>query len=110
MRGGIDGTLQLGYQLRNGAARLVSDVANRSSIMRLLRTNPNGLKQHGGGNVVGMGDKWDRHPFPDRLIGRVDLPCSPAGPGAEDDRARHRQHEGEPNSQGALPCFPHNSI
>jgi len=60
--------------------------------------------------VVGMGDKWDRHPFPDGLIGRADLTRPPVGPGAEDDRARHRQHEGEPNSQCAVPRLPHNSI
>ena len=60
--------------------------------------------------MVGMGHKWDRHPFPDGLIGCVDLTHPPAGPGAEDDGARHRQHEGEANSQCALPRFPHNSI
>ena len=57
MRGGIDGALQLGYQLRNGSVQVVSDVANGSPIMRLLWMNPNGLKQYGGGDVVGMGDK-----------------------------------------------------
>ena len=110
MRGGIDGALQLGYQFRNGAVQVVSDVANRSPVMRLPRMNPNGLKQHGGGDVVGMGDKWDRHPGTDGLIFRVDLPRPPAGPGGEDESARDRQHEGEPNSQRAPPRFPHNSI
>ena len=78
--------------------------------MRLLRTNPNGLKEHGGGNVVGMSYKWDRHPFPDGLIGRVDLSRPPTGPGGEEESARDRQHEGEPNSQYSPPRFPHNSI
>ncbi|SPE35652.1 hypothetical protein SBA6_480007 [Candidatus Sulfopaludibacter sp. SbA6] len=78
--------------------------------MRLLRMNPNGLKQYGGGDVVGMGDKWDRHPFPDGLICRVDLPRPPTGPGGEDESARTRQHEGKPNSQRAPPRFSHNSI
>jgi hypothetical protein len=110
LRGGIDGALQLGYQLRNGALQLVSEVANRSPIMRLLRTNPNGLIEHGGRNVVGMGYKWERHPLPDGLIGCVDLTHPPTGPGAEDDGARHRQQEGEPNGQCAPPRFPHNSI
>jgi len=110
LRGGIDGALELGYQLRNGTIQLTSEVANRSPIMRLPRTNPNGLKQHGGGNMVGMGYKWDRHPLLDGLIGGVDLAHPPAGPGAEDDSTRHRQHESYPDSNGALPCFTHNSI
>jgi hypothetical protein len=108
--GGIDGALQLGYQLRNGAVQFASDVTNRSPIVRLERTNPNGLKQHGGGDVVGVGDKWDRHPFPDGLICGVNLPHPPAGPGGKDDSARHRQHEGESKSQCAPPTFDHNSI
>src|ERR1039458_2036443 len=81
MRGGIDGALQLGYQFRNGAAQVVSDMANGSPIMRLPRRNPNRLKQHGGGDVVGMGDKWDRHPATDGLIFGADLPRVPAGRG-----------------------------
>src|SRR5271157_203710 len=71
LRGGIDGALQLGDQLRNGAVQVVSDVANGSPVMRLPRLNPDGLKQHVGGNVVGMGDKWDRHPGADGLILRT---------------------------------------
>jgi len=110
MRGGIDGALQLGYQLRNGSVQVVSDVANGSPIMRLLWMNPNGLKQHGGGDVVGMGDKRDRHPAMDGLIFRADLPRVPAGPVGEDESARDRQQKGEPNSQHALPRFSHDSI
>ena len=110
LRGGIDGALQLSYQFRNGAIQFVSDVTNGSPIMWPLRMNPDGLKQHRRRNVVGVGYKWDGHPFPDGLIGCVDLTHPPAGPGAEDDGARHRQHEGEANSQCALPRFPHNSI
>jgi hypothetical protein len=110
LRGGIDGVLQLRYQLRNGAIQLVSDAANGSPVMRLLRANPNGLKQLQGGDVVGMGDEWDRHPFSDRLICRVDFPNPPAGSGREDYSARDCQHEGEPNSQYAPPNLSHNSI
>lgn len=110
MCGGIDGALQLGYQFRNGAVQVVSDVANGSPIIRLPRVNPNGLKQHRGRDVVDMGDKWDRHPGTDRLIFRVDVPCPSAGPGGEDESARDRQHEGEPNRQRAPPRFAHNSI
>jgi hypothetical protein len=110
MRGGIDGALQLGYQFRNGAVQVVSDVANGSPIMRLLWVNPNGLKQYGGGDVVGVGDEWDRHPGMNRLIFRADVLRPPAGPGGEDESACERQHEGEPNSQRAPPRFSHNSI
>jgi hypothetical protein len=110
LRGGVDGALQLGYQFRNGAVQIVSDVANGSAIIRFLRMNPNGLKQHGGGDVVGMGDKWDRHPGTNGLIFRADLPRPPAGPGGEYESARNRQHESEPNSQRAPPRFSHNSI
>jgi hypothetical protein len=110
LRGGIDGALQLSHQIGNGAVQIVSEVANGSPIMRLPRLNPNGLKQLGGGDVVGMGDKWDRHPGTDGLIFRADVPRPPAGPVGEDESARDRHHEGQPNSQGALPRFPHNSI
>ena len=78
--------------------------------MRLLRLNPNGLKQHGGGEVVGMGDKWNRHPGTDWLIFRADMPHLPAGPVGEDESARDRHHEGKPNRQRAPPRFAHNSI
>ena len=78
--------------------------------MRLPRLNPNGLKQHVGGDVVGMSDKWDRHPGADGLIFRVNVPCPPAGPVGEDESARDRDYEGQPNSQRALPRLPHNSI
>ena len=110
MRGGIDGALYSGYQFRNRAVQFASDVANGSPIVRLLRMNPNGLKQYGGGDVVGMGDKWDRHPGMDGFIFRTELPHPPAGPGSEDETAGDRQHEGEPNSQYSPPRFPHNSI
>ena len=110
MRGGIDGALQLGYQFRNGAVQVVSDMANGSPIMRLPRYYPNRLKQHGGGDVVGMGDKWDRHPTMDGLIFGADLPRVPAGPGAEDEGTGDRQQEGEANSQRAPPRFSHDSI
>jgi hypothetical protein len=110
LRGGIDGALQLGHQIGNGAVQIASDVANGSPIMRLPRLNPDGLKQHGGGEVVGMGDKRDRHPGADGLIFRADVPRLPAGPVSEDESARDRDYEGQPNSQRALPRLPHNSI
>ena len=110
LRGGIDGTLQLGYQIGNGAVQVVSDVANGSPIVRLLRMNANGLKQHGGGDVMGMGDEWDRHPGADGLIFRADVPRPPAGPVSEDESSRDGQHEGQPNSQRAPPRLPHTSI
>ena len=109
MRGGIDGTLQLGDQFGNGAVQVVSDMANRSPIMRLPRRNPDRLKQHGGGDVVGMGDKWDRHPATDGFIFRADLPRVPAGSGGEDESTGDRQQEGEANSQRAPPRFCHDS-
>jgi hypothetical protein len=37
MRGDIDGALQFGYQFRNGAVQVVSDLANGSPITRLPR-------------------------------------------------------------------------
>ena len=109
MRGRIDGALQFGYQFGNGAAEVVSDVANRSPIMRLARLNPNGLEQRGGGDVVGMGNKRDRHPGVDRLIFDAELPRPPAGPVGEDESARDRQHEGDSHSQ-RTPSFSHNSV
>ena len=110
MRGGIDGALQLGYQFWHGAVQVVSDMANGSPVMRLARRNPNRLKQHGGGDVVGMGDKWDRHPGMAGLIFGADLPRVPAGPGGEDESTGDRQQEGEANSQRAAPRFSHDSI
>jgi hypothetical protein len=110
MRGGINGSLQLGYQFRNGTVQVASDVANGSPIMRLLRLNPNSLKKYGGGDVVRVGDKWDRHPGMDRLICCADLLRPPAGPGGEDESARERQREGEPNRQRSPPRFSHDSI
>ena len=56
---------------------------------------------------MGMGDKWDRHPCMDGLRCGVEVARLPAGPGGEDDRARDRQQEGEPDSQRALPRFSH---
>ena len=110
MRRGIDGALQFGYQLRNGALQVVSDAANGSPIMRRPRLNPNGLKQYGGGDMVGMGDKRDRHPGTDGLLPHADLPRMPAGPEGEDESAGDRQNEGEPNRQHTPPRFSHNSI
>jgi hypothetical protein len=110
MRGGIDGALQLGYQLGNGAVQVVSEVANGSPVVRPLRMNPNSLKQHGGGDVVSMGDKGDRHPGTDGLPCHADLPHLPAGPEGEDESARDRQYEGKPNSQRTPPRFSHNLI
>lgn len=107
---GIDGALQFGYEFRNGTIQFVGDAAHRSPIVRLPRMNPNRLKQRGGGDVMGMGNKWHRHPFPDGLVRRVYLPHAPTGPGGESESARDCQHEGQPNSQYALPRFPHNSI
>jgi len=110
MRRGIDGALQLVYQFRNGAVQVVSNMANGAPIPRLPRMDPNGLKQHGGGDVVGVGDKWDRHPGTDGLNFRADPPRPPAGPGGENESARESQQEGEPDSQCAPPSFSHNSI
>ena len=110
LRGGIDGALQLGHQIGNRAFQIVRDAADGSPIMRLLRMNPNGLKQHGGGDVVGMGDKRDRHPGTDGLIFRVDVPRPPAGPVGEDKSARDRQQKSEPDRERPLPRFAHNSI
>src|ERR1039458_3839248 len=99
MRGGVDGVLQLGDQAGNGTVQFVSDVPNGPPVTRLLRMNPNGLKQHGGGDVVGMGDKRDRHPGLDGLIFRADQPRLPAGPGGEYESASDGQDEGQPNPQ-----------
>jgi len=110
LRGGIDGALQFGHQLGDGAVQIVSDAANGSPITRLPRLNPNGLKQHVGREVVGMGDKWDRHPGTDGLIFRADPPRLPAGPVGEDESARDRHHEGDPDRQRTPPRIAHNSI
>ena len=110
MRDGVDGALQLGNQFGNGTVQVVSDMANGSPIVRLPRSNPNRLKQHGGGDVMGMGDKWDRHPAADGLIFGADLPRVPAGPGGEDESTGDRQQESQANSHGAPPRFSHDSI
>jgi hypothetical protein len=110
LRGGIDGALQLGDQFGNGAVQVVSDAANGSPVTRLSRLNPDGLKQHVGGEVVGMGDKWDRHPLADGLIFPAHVPRLPAGPVGEDESARDRQYEGDPDRQRAPPRLAHNSI
>ena len=52
MRGGVDGALQLGDQFGNGAVQVASDATNGPPVARLLRMNPNSLKQHGGGDVL----------------------------------------------------------
>ena len=110
LRGGIDGALQLAYQFGNGAVRLASDAANGSPVARLPRLNPNGLKQHGSGEVVGMGDKWNRHPGTDGLAFRADPPHLPAGPEGKADGARDCHYEGDPDRHRALPRLTHNSI
>jgi hypothetical protein len=109
-RGGIDGALQLSDHFRHGAVQVASDLANASPVARFPRNNPNRLKQRGGGDVVGVGDKWNRHPATDGLIFRADLPHVPSGPGGENDRTGDRQQEGKPNSHGAPPRFSHDSI
>jgi len=110
LRSGIDGALQLGDQVGDGTVQVVSDAANGSPVVRLPRMNPDGLKQRGGGEVVGMGDKWDRHPGTNGLIFRADMPGPPAGPVGEDESARDRHQEGDPNRQRAPPRLAHNSI
>ena len=110
MRGGIDGTLQLGYQFGHGAVHIAGDAANGPPIVRLPRKNPDCLKQHGGRDVVAVGDKWDRHPATHGLIFRADLPCVPAGPVGEDERTGDRQQEGEANRKSAPPRFCHDSL
>ena len=110
MRGGVDGALQLGDQFGNGAVQVASDATNGPPVARLLRMNPNSLKQHGGGDVVGMGDKRNRHPGLDGLIFRADQPRLPAGPGGEYESASDGQDEGQPNRQCPPPCFSHTSI
>ncbi len=110
MRDPVDGVLQLGDQFRNGAFQVVSDVTKGPPVTRLLRLNPNSLKQHGGGDMVGMGDERDRHPGLDGLIFAADLPRLPVGPEGEDESSSDRQREGQPNGQRPPPCFSHTSI
>jgi hypothetical protein len=110
MRGGIDGALQLIYQFRNRAVQVVSDLANGPPVTRLPRSNPNRFKQRGGGNVVGMGDKRDRHPAMDGFIFHADPPRMLAGPGGEDESTGNRQQEGKANRHCAPPRFSHDSI
>ena len=43
-------------------------------------------------------------------IGEIGLQRLPAGPGGEDESARNRQHEGEPNNQRAPPRLSHNPM
>ena len=102
--------LQLGDQFGNGTVQLMRDAADRPPVARLLGTDPNGLKQRGGRDVVGMGDKRDRHPGLDGLIFRADQPRLPAGPGGEYESASDGQDEGQPNRQCPPPCFSHTSI
>jgi hypothetical protein len=83
MRGGVYGALQLGDQFRHGTVEIAGDVANASPVMRLARLNSDGLKQQGGWHVVGMGDKWDRHPGTDWLTCHADVARLAAGPVGE---------------------------
>ena len=78
--------------------------------MRLQRMNPDGLKQDRCGDVVSMRNEWNRHPLPDRLGRRPELPRVPAGPVGKDECAGDRQHEGESDNQRAPPRFGHNPI
>ena len=78
--------------------------------MRLLRINPNGLKQYGGGDVVSMGNKRDRHPGSDGLIFRAKVPRPPTRPVGEDESTSDGQHKGERNRQRTPPGFSHDSI
>jgi hypothetical protein len=110
VRGRIDGALKLIYQLGNGAVHIASDVANGSPVTRLLRMNPYGIEQRRGGDVVEVGDKRDRHPGLNGLAFRADVPQPPARPRGEDESARDRQHEGEPDCHRALPRVAHDSI
>jgi hypothetical protein len=110
MRGRIEGALQLGDQVRNGALHVVGDSANGSPIVRFARNHSKGLKQRVGGDMVRVGDKWNRHPAANGFIFRADVPRVPAGPVGEEESARNRQQEGEANSQCAPPRCSHDSI
>ncbi|SPE42200.1 hypothetical protein SBA3_5030008 [Candidatus Sulfopaludibacter sp. SbA3] len=110
LRGGINGPLQFSDQLWNGAIQVTRDVAEAAPVARLLRMDPDGVKEHRRRNVMGMGDKRDRHPGPDGLVGRADLAQPVADPGGEDEGSGDRQHEEQPNRQRALPRGPHNGM
>lgn len=103
MRGRVDGALQLADQFRNRPVQVARDAPDRPAVARFPRMNPNGLKQSGCRQVVGVGDKRERHPVLDGLIFRVDQPRFAASPGGEDKSSSDRQHEGQPDSQCAPP-------
>ena len=87
--------------------QVVSDAANGSPVTRLLRLNPDGLKQGGGRDVVSVGNERDRHPRMDGLFSRAQVAQPPAGTGGENERERDRQQKGESNGQYALPRSSH---
>ena len=107
MRRRVNRALQLRDQVGYGPVQLVRDMTNGSPILRLLRANPDGLKESRGMHVVAVRHKWHRHPAADRLIRISHAPRLPAGPVSEKKRARNRQYEGEPHRQRPLPGLPH---
>ena len=103
MRGRVNGALQLSDDFRNRPIQLVSDAPDRPAVARLPRMNPDGLKQGGCREVVGVSNKRNRHPRLDGLIFRVDQPDVAASPGREDKRSGDCQHKRQADRQGAPP-------
>jgi hypothetical protein len=102
MRSLVHCPLHLRQHIGNGAFEVMRKVADGSPVMR-FRRHSDGLEQHWGWYVAGVGDEWDGHPRAYWLVHRVKLPRLPAGPVGEGESARERKQKSEPQSQSEPP-------
>ena len=88
LRGSIDGALESIDQFRYGAVQVPGNMMDGPPVPRFAGLDSDSRKQFRGGNVVGMGDKRDRHPRTDGFVFHADVTGPPLGPVAENKRTR----------------------
>ena len=92
------GALQIPHHILDRPVFLARDCPQRPPVM-LLRFEPNGVEQYGGGHVVSVRDERHAHPGSDRLILKVKAAGVPARPEPENEcpgnghAKAHRQKE-----------------
>ena len=90
--------LQIPHHIRDRPVFLARDRAQRPPVM-LLRFDPDGLEQYGGGHVVSVRDERYAHPGADRLILRAQAARVTARPDSENQRPGNGQAEGYRQNQ-----------
>jgi hypothetical protein len=109
MLSGVHCPLQLRQQIGYGAVQVVRKIAYRSPVARVW-LNPDRLEQQGRRDMARVGNEWNGHPRPNRLVRGVEMPGLFAGPEGEEESACDRKQEGDSKNQYAPPGFSHNSI